>query len=198
MKKKSKQEKSKRLNFNAAISLALRGVCLPSYGWACPCLCLGTQHSMNLTVRWTHDKRAAWWLMSHHSAYSIEFLCYYLLLFSFFLLPRLKPFYKCLQCCVICNWIRVQWQHEATVLRQDTKRYKCGTHGLTEKFRLSNDWSLVTSAWEEVYRKYDVYIEVEAIFGKYANNSGENVNKRTEKRRKMVGCRVQQRLRRNT
>lgn len=118
-------------------------------GRVCACVCLGTQqHSMNLTVRWTHDKRAGWWLMSHHSAYSIQFLH----LFSTFVL-FLKPFYKCLQCCVICNWIRVQqqsWQTGHTL----GGRSRRATHGLTEKFawemtRVLGTYNRDKTAYEE-------------------------------------------------
>lgn len=100
-KQENVEEKSKRLNFNAAISLAWRvGVFGLLHGKACQA---GVQGATDCTgyraqgVFSEFDSASdAWqtcWLVIDVSSFSREHTEYFFL----------KPFYKCLQCCVICN-----------------------------------------------------------------------------------------------
>lgn len=142
-KQENVEEKSKRLNFNAAIPLAWRG---RVHGKACQ---EGTRRYWLYRVqgtgciqwiwqcvrRMTNVLACDWCLIIQPRAHKVLFL---------------KPFYKCLQCCVICNWIRVQhgdthtansatWRHNT---KQQSKEIPSGgtqlgrerTHGLLEEF----------------------------------------------------------------
>jgi len=141
MSKKKLKEKSKRLNFNAAISLTFRGVFGLSYGEVCPvcvCVCVYTVHPVFNEFDIALDAWQTCRLVIDVSSFSWK---HKILFSSFFFL---KPFYKCLQCCVICNWIRECNMKVEAVLswgqvnRRNEKNLdwsrKGGNHGLTEKF----------------------------------------------------------------